>query len=83
MGKAIGWLLGLVIIVGVAWFAYNMVSVRQTQEAQLPDVSVTGGQLPKADVDVGSVSIGSEQRTVEVPTIDVKPPASNNAAPAN
>ncbi len=79
MGKALGWIIGLVVIVGVAWFAYNMVSVRQTQEAQLPNVTVTGGQLPKADVDVGSVSVGSETRTVEVPTLNVTPPAQNGA----
>jgi len=68
-------MIGLVAIAGAVWFATNMVSVRQTQEARLPTVSVTGGQMPKADVDVGSVSVGHETRTVEVPTLNVTPPA--------
>lgn len=80
MGKAVGWILGLVVIVAVGWFAYTMVDVDQTQEAELPNVSVTGGQLPKADVDVGSVDVGTETRTVEVPTVNVTPPAENGSA---
>ncbi|MFD2237234.1 hypothetical protein [Aureimonas populi] len=77
MGRAVGWIIGLVIVVAVAWIAFMMVDVDVTQEGQLPEVSVSGGQMPEADVNVGTVDVGSEQRTVEVPSIEVNPPADN------
>jgi hypothetical protein len=72
-----------VIVVGAIYFF----DVDQTQQAALPDVevSVKGGQMPKFDVDAGSVDVGTtekkvlvpkvvmEEETVTVPTVDVKP----------
>lgn len=47
-------------------------SVKQTEEARLPDIEVTReGNLPKYDVDVADVDIKTEKREVEVPDIDV------------
>jgi hypothetical protein len=53
--------------------------VEQTEEGEMPDVNVTGmpevnatgGNLPEYDVDAPDVDVKTEERTVEVPTIDV------------
>ena len=53
--------------------------VDQTKNAQLPDVDVnaTGGQLPEFNVTGPEVSVGTENKTVQVPDVDVKVPAEN------
>ncbi len=50
--------------------------VDQTKEGEMPDVDVnaTGGEAPEFDVDAPSVNVGTENRTVEVPTVDVDAP---------
>ena len=48
--------------------------VDQTKEAELPEVEVKGGQLPEYDVEPVEVEIGTEKKTIEVPTVDVKTP---------
>jgi hypothetical protein len=61
-------------------FAITACDVDQTKEAELPDVDVnaTGGQLPEYDVDAPTVNVGTENKTVEVPTIDVDAPKDDN-----
>lgn len=53
--------------------------VDQTQNAQLPDVdvNVSGGQAPEFNVTGPEVNVGMENRTVQVPDVDVKVPAEN------
>lgn len=53
--------------------------VDQTKNGQLPDVDVnaTGGQLPEFNVTTPEVSVGTENKTVQVPDVDVKVPAEN------
>ena len=53
--------------------------VDQTKNAQLPDVDVnaTGGQLPEFNVTTPDVDVGMENKTVQVPDVDVKVPAEN------
>jgi len=54
--------------------------VDQTKEAELPDVEVnaSGGQLPEYDVDAPTVNVGTENKTIEVPTVDVDAPKDDN-----
>lgn len=61
-------------------FALTACDVDQTKEAELPDVDVnaTGGQLPEYDVDAPTVNVGTENKTIEVPTIDVDAPKDDN-----
>jgi len=72
--KPILFIIGAIILVGVALFAFYFVDIDQTKEAILPDVDVTvkEGQLPKFDVDTGSIGIGTKEVEVEVPTTDVE-----------
>jgi hypothetical protein len=37
------------------------------------DVNASGGQLPEYNVEGPSVNVGTENKTVEVPTVDVDP----------
>ncbi|HEX8124471.1 MAG TPA: hypothetical protein VF548_02710 [Allosphingosinicella sp.] len=68
-----------IIIVLAAAGGLAACDVDQTKNAQLPDVDVnaTGGQLPEFNVTPPEVSVGTENRTVEVPDVDVKVPAEN------
>lgn len=76
MKLAIKTLLALTACAGIA-----ACDVDQTKEGELPDVDVnaTGGNLPAFDVDTADVNIGTENRVVEVPTVDVDGPKEDNA----
>ena len=48
--------------------------VDQTEEGELPEVSVEGGNMPEYDVETADVDVGTETRTVEVPDVDITMP---------
>ena len=73
-------LLGLVVIVVVLLMAFGMINIDQTRTAQLPKISVQGGQAPAFQADVGKVAVGTENKTVAVPTLEVQK-AGNAQAP--
>ena len=83
----------LAVLALIAAIATGWLDIRQTQSAELPEVSATengiqatGGQAPAFDVETGTVAVGTENRdvTVPVPTVEVEPPADDTppAAPA-
>ena len=45
--------------------------VRQTEEGEMPEVEVQGGQAPEYDVDAADVEVTPEERPVTVPDVDV------------
>ena len=55
--------------------------VDQTKEGEMPDVDVnaTGGQLPEFSVEGPEVNVGMENKTIQVPTVDVNLPDENEA----
>ena len=63
------------LIIAASFFAFAACDVDQTKEGEMPDVDVnaTGGQLPEYNVEGPSVNVGTENKTVEVPTVDVEP----------
>jgi uncharacterized lipoprotein len=69
----------LIILAGAGSLGLAACDVDQTKNAQLPDVDVnaTGGQLPEFNVTPPEVSVGTENKTVQVPDVDVKVPAEN------
>ena len=67
-------LLGLAVLVIVALIWMGLINVSGTT-GTLPTVSVQGGQAPTVDADVAHVSVGTENKTVAVPTIEVEKPA--------
>jgi hypothetical protein len=60
-----------------ACVALGACEVKQTQNGQMPDVdvNVSGGQLPEYNVQGPEVKVGTENKVIEVPTVDVKTPA--------
>lgn len=80
--------------IGVLMAALTMVvalgacSVEQTEEGEMPDVNVEGGNMPEYDVEpvdieittdtatvtVPDVDVSTQTATVTVPKVDVKPP---------
>ncbi len=56
---------------GLAALSLAACDVEQTEEGEMPEVSVEGGNLPEYDVDVPDVDVTTEEQTIEVPVIDV------------
>lgn len=54
--------------------------VEQTEQAEAPEIDVQGGELPSYDVETGDVDVGTEERTVQVPTVDVETPEEEQAS---
>ena len=67
------------ILLGMSFLGVAACDVDQTKEGEMPDVDVnaSGGQLPEFDVQGPEVNVGTENRTVEVPTVDVDLPGDN------
>lgn len=78
----------LAVVVLIVAIGTDLVDIRQTRGAEAPEVSASngisarGGQAPAFDIETGSVSVGTEQRNVAVPTVTVNP-ANEAAAVAN
>lgn len=72
--KSILYIIAAIVLIGIAAFAFYFVDVDQTKEAVLPDVNVTveGGQLPKFDVDTGSINVDTKTVEVDMPTAEIK-----------
>ncbi|TPG16629.1 hypothetical protein EAH87_13280 [Sphingomonas koreensis] len=73
-------LLGLVVIIVVALMALGFINIDQTRQGTLPSVQVQAGQAPAFQADVGSVDVGTVNKTVAVPQVQVNKPA--DAPPA-
>jgi uncharacterized lipoprotein len=63
--------IGIFAAATAAVLGLSACDVEQTQEGEAPDVDIDGGSLPEYDVDAADVDVGTEEQTVEVPTIDV------------
>lgn len=48
--------------------------VEKTEEGEMPEVNVEGGKMPEYDVDTPDVDVGTKEKTVTVPDIDVDMP---------
>lgn len=70
------------VLVGASCLALVACDVDQTKEGELPnvDVNASGGQLPEFNVEGPTVNVGTENKTIQVPTVDVDVP---NDAQAN
>lgn len=86
--RAVIFVLILVVLVVIAGVATGFLDINQIRGARAPQISATGngvtakgGQAPAFDVQTGSVKVGTQQKTVRVPTLDVQKPAENQAAP--
>lgn len=61
-------------LLGLVFLTLTACEVRQTKEAESPDVDVSanGGQLPEFDVDAKEVVAGTKEENVSVPDVNIK-----------
>lgn len=52
-------------------------TAEQTQEGELPEVNVEGGQAPAFDVDPANVTVTQDTQQVITPDVDVTPAPPN------
>lgn len=73
------------MLVGASCLAFAACDVDQTKEGEMPevDVNVTGGELPEYNVEGPTVDVGTENKTIEVPTVDVDLPDDADGNSAN
>jgi len=69
-----------IIFAAAGALALGACDVDQTKNGQMPDVdvNVSGGQAPEFDVTGPDVNVGMENKTVQVPDVDVEAPAENS-----
>ncbi|HET7605393.1 MAG TPA: hypothetical protein VFK28_04920 [Sphingomicrobium sp.] len=75
------------VLVILAALATGFLDIDQIRGAKAPQVSATGngvtakgGQTPAFDVQTGSVKVGAQEKTVQMPTLQVQRPDENEAA---
>ena len=59
-------LIGIVLLAGVAAMQFGIINIDQTQAGVV--------QAPKFEANVAKVQLGTEQKTVAVPTLSVEKP---------
>jgi len=87
--RAILLILILAVVILIVAIATGFLDINQVRGAKAPDidasrngVTATGGQAPAFDIETGSVAVGTREANVAVPTLEVKRPTDNEAAPA-
>lgn len=64
----------LAITVAASALALSACEVEKTEEGEMPEVEVEGGELPEYDVEGPDVDVGTEEKTITVPDVDVNLP---------
>jgi hypothetical protein len=67
--RAIVTILAIIVVIAIIAVATGFVNLRGTA-GSLPSVKVEGGQAPTVQANVGSIDIGTENKTVAVPKVD-------------
>jgi hypothetical protein len=77
--RAIIFILIIAVLAIIVAIATGLISINQIRGGQAPQVSAThngvtakGGQAPAFDVETGSVKVGTQKTTVNVPTVQVQ-----------
>ena len=70
MARLILGILIIVVLVAIASVATGFIDVNASGRFKAPAVAVSGGEIPKVDVDTKTVVIESKAKTVEAPAID-------------
>lgn len=62
-------LVGLAALALFAAVSLGFVNISQTKTAQMPSIKLEGGQAPAFDANVATIELGTENKTIEVPTV--------------
>lgn len=79
--RALVTLLAIIVVIGIVAVATGFVNLHGNG-GSLPSVSVQGGSLPSVKADVGSINVGTENKTVEVPKVSVDTKKTEVAVPS-
>ncbi|MCK0149524.1 hypothetical protein MWU54_05785 [Marivita sp. S6314] len=79
----IGIAIAAVIAAIAVAFGVYMIDIDQTQQAELPEVNIEGGQLPEFDAEMGDVTVTEEEVTVTVPSVEITPPTEDEDIASN
>ena len=84
--RAVIFIIILAILVLIAAIATGFLDINQIRGAEAPQLSTTGngvtakgGQAPAFEVETGSVKVGTQERTVSVPKLQVQKPGQDQA----
>jgi hypothetical protein len=87
--RAVIFILIIAILLVIAAVATGFLNINQIRGAKAPQVATTsngvtakGGQAPAFDVETGSVKVGTQEKTVRMPTVVVQKPGENQSAAA-
>lgn len=61
-------LIGLAALVVVGLMSFGLLKLNTTS-GTLPSIAVQGGTAPQVKADMATISLGTENKTVEVPTV--------------
>jgi hypothetical protein len=82
--RAVLFVIIIAVLVLIAGIATGFLDINQIRGAKAPDLSTTGngitakgGQAPAFEVETGSVRIGTQQKSVNVPRLEVQKPSQN------
>jgi hypothetical protein len=70
-----GFKLGMMALVALSMAACT---AEKTEEGEMPEVNVEGGNMPKYDVDPAQVEVGTDTTKVVTPDVDIKPQSTTN-----
>lgn len=73
-------IVAVIAVLAVVAYALGLFNVDASGDLKTPEVSLSGGEIPEIDVNTADVSIGSEEVTVDVPTVDIEPAAGDSKA---
>jgi hypothetical protein len=84
--RAVLFILIIAVLVVIAGLVTGFLDINQIRGARAPQIAATGngvtakgGQTPAFDVETGSVKVGTQEKTVTVPALQVQKPAENEA----
>jgi hypothetical protein len=87
--RAVIFILIIAILLVIAAVATGFLDINQIRGAKVPQVATTsngvtakGGQAPAFDVETGSVKVGTQEKTVRMPTVVVQKPGENQTQAA-
>ena len=88
--RAVIFILIIAVLVIIAGLATGFLDINQIRGAKVPQVAAShngvtavGGQAPAFDVQTGSVKVGTQEKTVKMPSLVVEKPDQNQAAATN
>ncbi len=69
MMRALLILVGLAALALVGAWSLGLVSIDQSKIAQAPQLKLEGGQVPEFTVNMATIEFGTENKTIDVPTV--------------